>query len=232
MESLVTGGLVGALLAEVTLFVKETIITIKMFRTRLRSIRDRLDSLKPQFDKMRMYNDLMDRPNEELRPIYDLLNKCNDLVMKCKKIRSWELYDKRKHSKELQDLDDQIVDFCQTDLVAIIASDVKEVKNVLYEMKDMVSNGMDRMRLQVETGTKGEKGIGGSKFKSCNVPQAPDFVVGLDVPFKNIKNKLLDGSEPVIIISAAGGYGKSTLVSKLCHDEQVKGTVFLGFFLL
>ncbi|RVW57579.1 Retrovirus-related Pol polyprotein from transposon TNT 1-94 [Vitis vinifera] len=57
---------------------------------------------------------------------------------------------------------------------------------------------------------------------SCNAPGPPEFMVGLDVPLKELKRRLCENGESRIVIRAPGGCGKTTLAKGLCHDDQVK----------
>ena len=59
---------------------------------------------------------------------------------------------------------------------------------------------------------------------SCSVPKPPDFTVGLDVPLKVLKTQLLkEEKQQQLLVTAAGGCGKTTLVEMLCQDENIQG---------
>ena len=55
----------------------------------------------------------------------------------------------------------------------------------------------------------------------CYARKPPGFTVGLDVPLREVKELLF--KESVVVVSAPGGCGKTTLVQKLCQDPDVKG---------
>ncbi|RVW57600.1 putative disease resistance protein [Vitis vinifera] len=57
---------------------------------------------------------------------------------------------------------------------------------------------------------------------SCEATDPPAFMVGLDVPLKELKRRLFTDGESRIVVSAPGGCGKTTLAKRLCHDQQVK----------
>jgi WD40 repeat protein len=55
-------------------------------------------------------------------------------------------------------------------------------------------------------------------------PDLPEIFVPRPSEFAKLKSYLLNGSEPVAIttaLSGAGGFGKTTLATALCHDEEV-----------
>ncbi|KAK0604629.1 hypothetical protein LWI29_017639 [Acer saccharum] len=57
----------------------------------------------------------------------------------------------------------------------------------------------------------------------CSVPDSLASTPGLDVPMKELRTELLkDDGMQVIVVSALGGAGKTTLIKKLCADDQVK----------
>ena len=63
----------------------------------------------------------------------------------------------------------------------------------------------------------------------CDVPGFPEFVVGLDEPLEELKLVLLKDGVSVLVLSAPGGCGKTTLAKMLCHDAQIRG--ILDFYL-
>ncbi|XP_068331948.1 probable disease resistance protein At5g66900 [Pyrus communis] len=60
---------------------------------------------------------------------------------------------------------------------------------------------------------------------SSAVPEPPSVTVGLDFPLKELKMKLLrDEKVSMLVLTAAGGCGKTTLAQMFCQDQQVKDT--------
>jgi len=57
------------------------------------------------------------------------------------------------------------------------------------------------------------------------VPAAPDFMVGSEVvaSLSLLKEQLLQEGASVIVVTAPGGCGKTTLLKKLCHEAAIKG---------
>ncbi|KAJ9691632.1 hypothetical protein PVL29_013738 [Vitis rotundifolia] len=81
---------------------------------------------------------------------------------------------------------------------------------------------LDLLQSQLKSGTgevSGQIELLGSG--ACYAPKPPAFTVGLDVPQREVKELLLKKS--VVVVSAPGGCGKTTLVRKLCQDPDVKG---------
>lgn len=66
------------------------------------------------------------------------------------------------------------------------------------------------------------------------MPAVPDFVVGLDVQLQELKSMLLRDGVQIVVLSAPGGCGKTTLAKLLCNDDGIKGiseSIVQDFFL-
>lgn len=58
----------------------------------------------------------------------------------------------------------------------------------------------------------------------CAVPDLPSNTLKLDEPLADLKMKLLrDHALSMLVLTAPGGCGKTTLANMFCHDPQVKG---------
>ncbi|XP_052204508.1 probable disease resistance protein At5g66900 isoform X2 [Diospyros lotus] len=84
------------------------------------------------------------------------------------------------------------------------------------------------------TGTMGGMGEASGFLRRCGVPKAPDFVVGFKEPLQMLKARLLKDKEQLVVLSAPGGWGKTTLAKLLCHDheskEKFKSNIFFFTF--
>ncbi|KAK0606005.1 hypothetical protein LWI29_033088 [Acer saccharum] len=57
----------------------------------------------------------------------------------------------------------------------------------------------------------------------CLVPDPPEITPGLDAPLKELRTELVkDEGMQVIVVSAPGGVGTTTLVKKQCEDNEIK----------
>ena len=83
----------------------------------------------------------------------------------------------------------------------------------LVEVDDL-SDKMDQMLLILK------KGSGGGY---CDVPGLPDLIVGLEEPLKELKRMVLRNDVSVVVLSAPGGCGKTTLSKMLCKDKEIQG---------
>jgi hypothetical protein len=77
--------------------------------------------------------------------------------------------------------------------------------------------------------TRGLSGV--TPGVSCAVSKTREFIVGLDMPLKELKTLLLKEEVQLLLLTAPGGCGKTTLVQMLCQDEQIQGTsIYFIFF--
>ncbi|MFS7955828.1 putative powdery mildew resistance protein, RPW8 [Helianthus anomalus] len=136
--------------------------------------------------------ELSNRPVEERTTLRNLLDDGKKLVVKCSRIKPWHLFKKTKYSKELTDLDNKLF------------------RLFYIEVSDGILTG-----IQVILGRGGFSG-------SCNVPGLPDFTSCLDLHLPKLKCMLLKENTQVLVVSAPGGFGKTTLAKKLCHDSEIK----------
>uniref|UniRef100_A0A7N2RA40 RPW8 domain-containing protein n=1 Tax=Quercus lobata TaxID=97700 RepID=A0A7N2RA40_QUELO len=56
------------------------------------------------------------------------------------------------------------------------------------------------------------------------VPSPPDFTVWLDVPLEVLKTQLLKEKKQQLLLTAPGGCGKTALMKRLGHDQEIKGS--------
>ncbi|KAK7848815.1 putative disease resistance protein [Quercus suber] len=203
------GAALGAVFGEVfAVFhdsVKEVGSKALMFKPILKSLESQLDSLAPLVKDIRQLSEQLDLPKVETETLIEHMKKGEKLVRKCSKIRWWNYYFKVLYSTKLQELDKEIVKFCQVDL------QVYGTRNAL-----MALLSMNRMLQKVDSVVETPRA-------SCAVPGLRDLTVGLEMPIMELKTLLLKEEVQLLLLTAPGGCGKTTLVQKLCQDDQIKG---------
>ena len=215
------GAALGAVFGEVfAVFhdaVKEVGSKALMFKPILNSLESQLGRLAPLVEDIGRLSEQLELPKVETETLIEHMKKGEKLVRKCSKIRWWNYYFKVRYSTKLQELDKEIVKFCQVDL---------QVYGTRNALKALLS--MNRMLQKVDS-------VGESletPRASCAVPGLRDLTVGLEMPIMELKTLLLKEEVQLLLLTAPGGCGKTTLVQKLCQDDEIKGTLISLFIFI
>ena len=210
--AMVAGSLLGAGFGQVFTSLRETVKDVvskaRQFKRILKSLDSTLDLLADTVEKIERSNQQRGRAVEKTQSLIEEMRKGEELVHKCSEIPWWNLVLMVKYSSKLSKLDKAILRFCQVELQLHGTLTVLETKEIVSDM----SQRMDSIR-SVET-----------PKVSFAVRQPPDFTVGFDMPMKELKTLLLKEEVTLLLLTAPGGCGKTTLVQMLCQDEIIKGT--------
>ena len=186
--------------------VKDVVSKARMFKPILKRLESTLDRLAPTVNEITQLSEQLDLPKVETENLIKNMEKGEKLVRKCLKIRWWNYCFKVHYSNKLEELDKEIVRFCQVDLqVHGTRNGLRTLVNVNINLQK-VDSVVDRQRVL------------------CTVRDPPDFTVGLDMPVKELKTLLLKEEVQLLLLTAPGGCGKTTLVQMLCQDDQIRGT--------
>ena len=208
----IAGSLLGAGFGQVFALLRETVKDVvseaRQFEPILKRLESTLDRLATTVTDIEQLNQLLNRPLEETRSLIEEMTRGRDLVQECLQIPRWNLYLRFKYSSKLTKLEEDIVRFCQVELQLYGARNGLEIRRIVSDMNQR----MDSIR-SVET-----------PKVSFAVREPPDFTVGFDMPMKELKTLLLKEEVTLLLLTAPGGCGKTTMVQMLCQDEKIKGT--------
>ncbi|XP_059594418.1 probable disease resistance protein At5g66900 isoform X1 [Vitis vinifera] len=175
------------------------------FHSILKKLEATLERIKPYIQEMERLNDELDRPRKEMEKFIQILQDGEKLIQDCS---SCYYHQRIGYANKIKALDASLLRLFQVDVHAQVSRDVKEILAILK------SNGCNWNYRGV---SDEHENLG-----SCNAPGPPEFMVGLDVPLKELKRWLCEDGESRIVIKALGGCGKTTLAKELCHDNQVR----------
>lgn len=213
MAEVVGGAALGAAFGELLkAIVNQTERTTK-FNTLLTRLEKTLIKFDPVFKDITELSKVLNRPDDETTMFTHYLVYGKELVEKCSGIKFWDVRKKYIYTNKLIRLDNELVRFFQ------IEAHANSTRATLMNLigTNELNDKFDRLVLNATSGSVGFSG-------SCSVPGLPEFVIGLDQHVKELKNMLLKDEVRVLVVLAPGGFGKTTLVKKLCHDDQIKGT--------
>ena len=186
--------------------VRDVVSKARMFKPILKRLESTLDRLAPTVNEITQLSEQLDLPKVETEKLIEHMEEGEKVVRKCLKIRWWNYCFKLYYSPKLKELVEEIVRFCQLDMqVHSTRNGLRTLVNVNINLQK-VDSVVDRQRVL------------------CTVRDPPDFTVGLDMPMKELKTLLLKEEVQLLLLTAPGGCGKTTLVQMLCQDDQIRGT--------
>lgn len=138
------------------------------------------------------------------------------------------MYERSKYARKIEQINKDILNFCQTDLQLLQQKTIllskeanKKDFQILYEANQkefqILYEKLDRMSVHAQP----------LSMDLSSVPKLNMVPLGLDFPLMELKMKLLDDSLNTLVVSASPGCGKTTLVIQLCHDDDIKGNLYL-----
>ncbi|XP_068342702.1 probable disease resistance protein At5g66900 [Pyrus communis] len=182
-----------------------------MFKHLLGDLKSTLESLQPLIQEIEKYNS-----KEGLEYFAIQMEEAANLVQKCSKVGGWSGWRKYKYTKKLHQLDK----FLHRVFYVPKLQGVRDEREALVSLRNIEAAPSGIEEKLVMTSNHPEK----VKFSSA-VPEPPCITVGLDLPLKELKMKLLkDEKVSMLVLTAAGGCGKTTLAKKFCQDQEVKDT--------
>ncbi|TQD97229.1 hypothetical protein C1H46_017160 [Malus baccata] len=185
-----------------------------IFKPLLKEIKSRLDSLAPLLKDIEKSNKKLDLSDKELVNLKEHLEEGVEVVQKCKKVRWWSLYKRYKYANRLIDWDGSL----QRLLEILNVQGIRDMKDSSLSVRN-IENVLSRIESNMVIPKQPDSEAW------CAVPQLPPLVVGLDVPLRELKRILLkDQNVSMVVLTAPGGCGKTTLATKFCQDTDVKDT--------
>ncbi|XP_050137535.1 probable disease resistance protein At5g66900 isoform X11 [Malus sylvestris] len=182
-----------------------------IFKPLLKDIKSRLDSLAPLLKDIEESNKKLDLPVVELVHLKEHLEEGIELLRKCKKIRWWIVYKRYKYATKLIGWDKSLQQF----LEILNVRGIRDVKNSTVSLKNI-----EKLVSRIESNMRIHLAVSRETFGS--VPELPRVTVGLDEPLRDLKEMLLKDDVSMLVLTATGGWGKTTLATKFCQDEEVK----------
>ena len=218
--ALVTGSVVGGAFGEGFAILHETVKNVVgqaiMFKSILEDLESTLERIAPVVQEIRQLSLALDRPERETKILTEQMKKGAKLVRKCSKIQCWNYCFKSHYATKLSELNEDIEKFCRVDLIVQSTRTGLETLTKVDLILEKVSNQNSDVKRKYSVRTL-----------SCAVPRPRDFIVGLHIPLMELKEMLLKKEESLLLLTALGGCGKTTLIQMLCWDHEIKGTFLM-----
>ncbi|GJW58624.1 probable disease resistance protein [Tanacetum coccineum] len=199
--SLLGGALVGTAISNLSEVIIQVSKKTLYFKSKLNDIQETLRFMVPIFKDIEKLDKELAQRKEEADMYIDLIKDAEVLVRKCERIK-YNLWKRYRHASKLDKFNKSMLKFTQVYLPLV---GVRDGKNVLVEVK-------------------------GGSSGSSRVPLLHGNVTGFDDQVRALKAMVVKdpaGDDcSVVVVSAAGGCGKTTLVTMLCHDPEIKAETF------
>ncbi|XP_044470008.1 probable disease resistance protein At5g66900 [Mangifera indica] len=208
------GAFLGALFEDLLRGVAEGKEKDKNLRPHLEHVESALRNNARVIEHIEKCNKILDHPGSETQLLIDKMKGGGGLLRKCSTVK-WNPIKNTRYANKLVKLDSLIDRLLQVDMPAQKTGDNKEILvGVTDQQRSLIacsSTGDIRGKFD-------QDGI----IRPCSVPDPPEITPGLDVPLEELKRELLRDGKQVIVVSAPGGTGKTTLIKKLCKDQNVE----------
>lgn len=221
--SFVGGALLGAAFGELLEAVREATIKYIEFKDLFKRLEQTLIRLAPIIKEIETLNDVLDLHPDETKAYQDQLKEGKRLVLRCAGVRWWNLYDRSRCAMKLAAFEKSLGRFFQIDVTAQISRDGRRTLDGV--------NRIDQRLKWIETVCGSNRKSNGSSSGGwlvvggcCEVPEVKGVVFGMKEAIREVKGMVVSG-EKVVVVSAPGGCGKTTLAKKVCHDPDVTGNV-------
>ncbi|KAK0604715.1 hypothetical protein LWI29_018628 [Acer saccharum] len=207
MAELIAGAMLGAVFGELLKVVIEAKNKSQEYESELEKLKSTLESITPIIQEIETLNNALNIPKQETTKLKEELIEGTKLVRKCNEVKCC-CFKKVNYADKLNNLNQSIERFIKVNMQTQMARDGKKTLEGVNTALNILT-GYEKGRVEIE-------GL-------CSVPEPPEITPGLDDSLKELRKELVkDNGMQVIVITAPGGAGKTTLIKKLCADEKVK----------
>ncbi|CAH8361000.1 unnamed protein product [Eruca vesicaria subsp. sativa] len=240
------GSVTGAVVSELLKAIIEEAKMVLSFKSVYMELASTMEKMLPIIMEIEML-----QRAEELQDLENIIDEARVLVQKCSQVKRWNLPSKVKYTRKIEGINKKMLTFCQIQLQLIMLRNQRLIMHQLgfrfcSASSSVLSPDLSEI-LPVDT-TVAIHIYLESIYKEldvlnvsppvyrdiCSVPKIHKLLFGLDLPLMEVKKKLLDDDDddPVVslVVSAPPGCGKTTLVTQLCHDDDIKEKFEYIFF--
>lgn len=209
--SLGLGSVSGALASQgLTILISEA-KKVLAFKSVSKELASTMEFLLPVVTQIESMQDCM-----ELQDLKDTIAKALVVVDECLRVKEWNVLSKSKYTKKVEEINRKMLKFCQVQLQLLL------FRNQLQSITSMETITNYFIFISLKLDLLSVSPLPSPVFTKLSVPKLNMVPVGLDWPLMELKKRLLDNSVATLVVSGPPGCGKTTLVTQLCTDEDIK----------
>ncbi|KAJ0254111.1 Powdery mildew resistance protein [Hirschfeldia incana] len=239
------GSITGAVVSELLKAVIEEAKLVAAFKSVSMDLASKMNKVRLAFIEIETLQGA-----EELKDLKDIIEEARVLVQKCSQVKRWNLPAKAKYTRKANEINKKLFEFCQIQLQLII---YRNQRLMMRQMRIPLPRSARRYKepspMSSEDLLSEDKIIALQSHLAsinkeldvlsvyppvysdlCSVPEIDKVLVGLDLPLLEVKKMLLDDQVASLVVSAPPGCGKTTLVTQLCRNDEIKEKFEYIFF--
>ncbi|XP_022143054.1 probable disease resistance protein At5g66900 isoform X2 [Momordica charantia] len=206
------GAALGAAFGELFSVIKNLGERAINFSSVLKEIEFKVKAILPLLKEIDGLNEALGYTKEEMEKLRNLIEDGKRLLLKCgdDKLGKLKWLKTPIYTGKLRELDASIRSFM----------DVLQLQTA-RDMKKNLTMTEKLMETRRNPDTNG--GVSNTvDSRPCQVPDLGEESVGLNKPVEELKVKLLKDGVRMLVVTAPGGCGKTTLAVRFCHDKLIK----------
>ncbi|CAN7078490.1 unnamed protein product [Brassica oleracea var. botrytis] len=210
VASLLGGAALGAPFSVIFNLLMEEVMKVKDFKPISRDLLSIMQRLVPIINKIESMS-LGSGPSEgELNFLFETMKRAEDMVSKCSRVKWYSIGEKTWYTRKIKEINRDFLRFFDHVLPLIQYKNLSSLSTKIDILTDTLKGSAELFVVpQPETVT----------------------IFWLLRPLRELKKMLLEDHVVTVVVSAPSACGKTMLVSKLCHDADVRGKFKQIFFI-
>ncbi|CAH8389519.1 unnamed protein product [Eruca vesicaria subsp. sativa] len=198
----------GALVSEVLRKLIKEAKKFKNFKPLSEELASTMERLVPLTETIDSLQNKLNLDVGELKGLKETIERAEIAVGEYRDISGLRRF---KRTREIEQVNKDMQKYCQIDVQLLLLRNQLQSTEANNNNFQTVFKKLDRLSAPSPV------------FRQlCSVPVLEKVPIGFDFPLMELKKKLLDAAVVRLVVSAPAGCGKTTLVTHLCHDHDIK----------
>ncbi|KAG2327245.1 hypothetical protein Bca52824_009973 [Brassica carinata] len=198
----------GAVISEVLTQLIEVAKKFKNFKPLSKDLKSTMERLVPLAETIDHLQNKLNLDVGELKGLKETIERAEIAVREYRDVPGLRRY---KRTREIEQVNKDLQKYCQIDIQLLLLRNQLQSTEASNNNFQNINQKLDQLSAPAPA------------FRQlCSVPVLEKVPVGFALPLLELKKKLLDAAVVRLVVSAPPGCGKTTLVTHLCHDQDIK----------